>query len=159
MPQKFLLALTATLFAASGAYAQNDQETRSLKTCRGIGDAAARLACYDRFTDSIGRDITSKPARPYDPIKDFGGGAQVREADDAARVSSITAKIAEARYGGVQRGWTFAIDTGAVWQQLDTADPRRDPKVGATVELHRNAVGGYTAKIEDGRVIRVKRVR
>ncbi len=159
MPRQFFLTVAVGLLATGPAQAQSDEETRSLKACRGINDAAERLACYDRFTDRIGRDIVTGPVRPYDPIKDFGGGPQVRGADDAARVSSITAKITEARYGGVQSGWVFAIDTGAVWQQLDTADPRRDPEAGKTVELNRNAVGGYTAKVEGGRVFRVKRVR
>lgn len=150
----------ATLAVAPvGLAAQSEQEGRSLKACRGINDAVQRLACYDRFTDSIGRDIALKPARPYDPIKDFGGGPQVQAADDAARVSSITAKITEARNLGRGNGWVFAIDTGAVWQQIDTASPRRDPEVGKQVEIKRNALGGYTAIVEGGRAFRVKRAR
>ena len=155
---KFFIAV-ALMTIPANVSAQNENEGRSLKACRGITDATERLACYDRFTDSIGRDIALKPARPYDPIKDFGGGPQVREADDAARVSSITAKITDAKYTGKTGGWVFAVETGAVWQQLDTADPRRDPAIGKQVEIKRNNLGGYTAIVEDGRAFRVKRVR
>lgn len=152
--------LAAALMALpSTAYAQNDDEGRSLKACRGVSDPMQRLACYDRFTDSIGRDIALKPVRPYDPIKDFGGGPQVREADDAARVSSITAKVTEAKHTGITGGWVFAVDTGAVWQQLDSTNPRRDPEVGKQIEIKRNSLGGYTAIVEGGRAFRVKRVR
>lgn len=154
-----IILLSALAMPASAALAQSDSETRSLKSCRGINDDAQRLACYDRFTDSIGRDITTKPARPYDPIKDFGGGPEVQKADDAARVSSITAKVTEARHTGKTGGWIFAVDTGAVWQQLDSANPRRDPEVGKQVEIKRNSLGGYTATVEGGRAFRVKRIR
>lgn len=157
IPTALLAVMMVGAFSSAGAQTQNDG--KSLKACRGINDSAQRLACYDRFTDSIGRDVVlNAPARPYDPIKDFGGGPDVRRADDAAKVSSITAKITEARYQRLG-GWTFAIDTGAVWQQLDTVDPRKDPKPGAVVELKSNAVGGFFAKVDEGRAFRVKRVR
>lgn len=47
-------------------------------------------------------------------------------------------------------GWTFAIDTNAVWTQTEKTNVRRDPKAGDTVDLSKGLLGSYSAKINDG---------
>lgn len=163
-PPKFQLAAlsltisVATVSAPVHAQDRARQTHEGLQACRSITGVEDRLRCYDRLAEDVEKR-DGRVAVNRDPVHDFGASAaqlpdEVREAD----VSTITAKITQARQQQHQ-GWTFVLDTGAVWTQTDARRLTRDPVIGATVMLSKAPLGGYTAKINNGLAFRVKRIR
>ena len=148
-----VVLLVAGLPVAASAKADRD-----ILACRAIADRDARLACYDRLADDAEKEFGG--ARPQrDPQRDFGASPSMLPEDvRAAEITSITAKITQVQYERLG-GWTFAIDTNAVWTQTEKTNLRRDPKVGDTVELSKGLLGSYNATVNGGRPFRVKRVR
>ena len=156
-----IMLLAALVTAPAGLQAQDKKDIRSLKSCRGIADNAARLACYDQFTDGIGRDVVTENAnRPYDPVKDFGASRAMMKQEDIGEQEPefIEAKIVSAELTGYSK-WTLTLDSGAVWTQIDSVDLPVSPKAGATVKIKQAALGSYMANVGKGRGFKVKRVR
>lgn len=139
------------------ASAQSPSGATSLKQCRTIADAAARLQCYDTLADTVSDAVASKSFRPFDPVKDFGGhfddktGKQTEELD----VLESTITSATESYNGLR----FTIATGATWVQTDGRDLIFAAKPGTPVQIKRAAMGSFFARIGKSRGIRVKRVR
>lgn len=161
MPNMFKLFSVALLVTLpTPLFAQENEEGRSLKQCRGINDAMERLACYDRFTDSIGRDIALKSARPYDPIKDFGASSEMLDQADVEKLGPefIESKVVSASETGYGK-WTLTLETGAVWTQVDTVNLVSTPKANAMAKIKRVGLGGYVATVGKGKAFKVKRVR
>ena len=152
-------ATSLLILLASGIpVAASAKPDRDLQTCRTIADRDARLACYDRLADEAEKQFGGTRAQ-RDPQRDFGASPSMLPDDvRAAEITTISAKITQVQYERLS-GWTFAIDTNAVWTQTEKSNLRRDPKVGDTVELSKGLLGSYNAKINDGRPFRVKRVR
>lgn len=131
---------------------------RDMQACRAIADRDARLACYDRLVDAAEQDFGGKKVE-RDPKLDFGAtGTMVPQDVRDAEITNITAKITQVQYDRYT-GWTMALDTGAVWTQSERTTTGRDPKVGASMEIRKGALGSFIAKIDNGRPFRVKRVR
>lgn len=153
------LTMAATAISVPAQAQDRARQTREgLQACRSIAGVDDRLRCYDRLAEDVEKR-DGRVAVERDPIRDFGATSQQlpQEVRDA-EVSTITAKITQVQQQQYQ-GWTFAIDTGAVWTQTEAQSLRRDPEVGATVVLTKGPLGSYIAKINDGRGFRVKRVR
>lgn len=158
-PLKLFMVMAFIAIPASTS-AQSEEEGRSLQACRGINDAMERLGCYDRFTDSIGRDIGLKSTRPYDPIKDFGAPHDILNKGDIESRGPlfIESKIISARESGYGK-WTMVLETGAVWTQTDTVNLVSTPKEGAIAKISQAGLGSYIAKVGNGKAFKVKRVR
>jgi hypothetical protein len=141
----------------------------ALAACRGIGDAARRLACYDdtasRLTQAVGRNdvvvLDREDIRrtrrslfgfqlPRLPI--FGGGA--REVAEAPE--EITATIASVRSLGFDK-WQVALEDGAVWQTTEGNPYLQAPRAGNNVVIRRGPLGSYMMKIQGQRAVRAMR--
>lgn len=130
-----------------------------LKECAAIGDASARLACYDALRERAPPDAAAPKAPepapepkwvdPYD-VDTFGMPQTRRE--------SITARII-GRFTQWERGTLIRLDNGQVWKCVDekfSIYPRvpENPEVEIT-----RGMRGYTLEIKAiGRRLWVRRV-
>lgn len=145
--------------------------------CRGITDAAARLACFDRESAQVAAETSSPPSQTppttpsaaeavpsLDPKHTFGlSSAEVSAREEAAGkrphpVESITAHIARFSGSGNAR-MVFRLDNDQVWEQLlSEGDLNASP--GDEVEISRGVLGSYWLKDKaTGRGCKVRRLR
>jgi hypothetical protein len=141
----------------------------AVTACRGIGDAAQRLACYDeaatRLTQAVGRndvvvldreDIRQTrrslfgfhlPRLPF-----LGGGArEVAETPD-----EITATVSAASNIGYDK-YRIRLEDGAVWQTTEASPSVTPPHAGSSVVIRRGAMGNYFMRIDGQRSLRAMR--
>ena len=134
--------------------------------CRGITDAQARLACFDRSVGALAQAQQRKDVFVADKeaIREARRGLfgfslpRVRifgDDDMAEEVKSIETTIKAVSSG--QKGYIFTLADGARWMQTDGAYMDR-PKVGSKIRIRRAVLGSYMASI-DGRVgFRIERL-
>ena len=134
--------------------------------CRAIGEASARLACYDAKVASLA------DAQKSDDLF-VASKAQVREArrglfglslpnfglfggtdDGVEAIKEIDSNLAGIGKG--QEGYVFTLTDGAVWLQTDGMYIDK-PKIGQPIKIKRAALGSFMAKVNGGNAIRVKR--
>ena len=141
---------------------------QDLVQCRAVADSAARLACYDQKVTELDQasknnevivaersDVQEAERGVFGlnlpRIKLFGGG----EGDQ--RIEEVTQTVTFAKQQG--RGkWFITLEDGATWIQTDTVKLSKYPKKGSSIVIKRAAVGSYLAKVDDGRVFRIKRI-
>jgi hypothetical protein len=135
------------LAAALPAHAATDAD---LLRCRAIGDAGARLACYDALAAT---PAAAAPAPAPAPKVEFGFEARAWEQGPQA---------VESRIPGLFEGWEpnarIRLENGQVWQVTDGSRGvagLRDPKVKVT----RGSFGTFFLEIEGkNQAPRVRRV-
>lgn len=167
-------ALVLVLVAACGNAAADEA---SLRRCRSIADASARLACYDAIglPGVAARPGAASPLAP--PASPAAAPAAAAGAAPAAAVperfgfEERAARAAEARQPdriesyipGRFEGWRpnsqIRLANGQVWQVVDDSSLMRmweNPRV----VVRRGALSGFFLDIEgDNRSPRVRRVR
>jgi hypothetical protein len=135
--------------------------------CRGIADAAKRLACYDA---AAGRMATAETTGEIVVIDKEQARAAHRQAfgltlpsldfitrglshEELDRVEGVV-KAASADASG---RWTVVLDDGAVWRQISNDVLSRDPRPGSKVLIRRATLGSFMMKIDGQPGIRVHR--
>lgn len=175
-----LLAITLSMpaVAADTPKAPPPAVVQKLLECRGIGDAAQRLACLDAGVAALAGAVESREVVVTDreqvtkarrglfglapsgfPL--FGGGVRkdrVDEADDEDRVPTAIEAVLTAAQPGRDGNWRFTLDDGSRWVQTDGMAIRRDPKPGMKIRIRAAAMGSYLANIENQVAVRVKRL-
>lgn len=154
------LIATATLAAAAGP-----GDAEQLR-CLGIGDNAARLACYDAAAIAI-RDAKPRSAPDGAPattttaatapaaaaVQDFG-----RPAKAAAEPEKLESHI-PGQFSGWRNGGTIRLANGQIWKVVDEGSsvrPLTDPKV----TIRPGFLGSYFMTIEGlSFQVKVKRVQ
>lgn len=153
MPRALLIAALAAVLPA---LADDD----GLKRCRAIGDAAARLACYDALplaTAPAGRGSVpaGRPALPAAPASP-AAAAPAREPLVASfgmegRAPAAELAAIESHIPGAFEGWSqntlVRLANGQVWQVVDEGGRRmwlQDPKV----RVRRGAMGAFYLEFE-----------
>ncbi|WGL16767.1 hypothetical protein PVT68_00325 [Microbulbifer bruguierae] len=115
-----------------------------LQQCSQFSDDTKRLACYDGISGNL---------RQY-AEQQFGHEQQVALEETP---ESITATIRATQAGAYDK-YTFTLDNGQVWRQIDNT--RNIWKGGEEVILERGAFGSFfMRKITGGRSLRVKRIQ
>ncbi len=152
----------------------------ALINCRKIGDAAERLACFDKTADQLAAAQTSGDVVVVDRkeikkaqrstfgfnialpqvFKDKGGAKPDKEekgekTDDSGDIEAITA-VAVKVWQSARGEWNFQLEDGAVWRQTDSPDPARSFKNGVTVEIKKGKLGNFFLKA-NGALMRAKR--
>ena len=162
----------ACLFLAGAAAAASDAD---LARCRALGDATARLACYDGLLPASATSaplaVAPRPA-PVAPVAPVAAAPT-----PAAPVASVPATAGfgfelraiqsapdalDSRITGLFEGWDpgtrIRLDNGQVWQVIDDSRAyigQRDPKV----RISRAAMGSFLFEVEGRRsVARVRRI-
>lgn len=151
-----------------------------LARCRDIGDAAARLQCYDAIASPAALATHSPDQRPAEaagaaapasvaaatatstpsPEALFGVDAQqseeaLRQAAGVGRLEELESRIASVRVTAEGKP-VFVLDNGQVWRQLDSPPARL--QAGEVVRIRRASLGSYLLLRPDGgRGIRVRR--
>ena len=163
-----------TAVVAAPAWAQtSDLPTAPAVTnvvaCRSQTAAEARLACYDAGVEALSRSLSAGEvvAVARDDVRKkgkswFGLGLPdlklFGDRDDDPQPTELTAKIKAARDLGYGK-WVISLDTGGHWQLTETLGTRDAPRVGQNVRIEKTRLGGYMLSIEDGRLLRVKRIQ
>ena len=164
----------AGVLAATPAFGKPPAATRApavqaVIDCRGIEDAAKRLACYDATVakmseaEATGDLVTLDKAQrraarrqafglPLPSLAFLDLGEKPGDAD------RITVKIASAGADGFGK-WTLQLDDGAVWRQIDDNQLYNAPHAGSTAVIRRAALGSFLMNIDGQPAIRVHRDR
>ena len=146
--------------------------------CRGIGDSAERLACFDRETAALASAAALPPAaagapRPQtrperaapvlDAQQSFGlNGSAVAATEEAAgarppKVSKIEAHVSALALTG--NGETvFTLDNSQVWRQTESSGELL-ATLGVGVTISRGLLGSYWLQLKSGRGCKVTRLR
>ena len=173
MHHKTLFAVAPFVLLAAPAQAQdNAGSTRlvdALAQCRSITGDTDRLACFDRSAaavvaarqsgDLLVMDRTRVVERKragfglaMDDTAMFGGGPE----DKATEVREVDSTIQSVASGGYAR-FDMALANGSVWQTVEPV--RFPPRAGQSINLTAGLLGSFKAKINDGAVVKVKRLR
>lgn len=162
------LGVTVSVPAAAAPLAGNRaQILERLSDCRGLADAAGRLACYDSAAASLEAAAASGAVVVLDRAQvetvrrqAFGftlpSLASLNGDDKGDGVDAVALKIEGARRGGDGK-WVFRLEGGQVWRQIDTNELMRDPKPGGAVTIRRAALGSYKLSLGGASAIRVHR--
>lgn len=170
-----LCVLAASLFASGPVGAQQPAPARPpalvrLVDCRGITDTAARLACYDREVAAldaaekskdlvvVDRDQLRKTRRTLFGLTLPNLSVFGDDSPDAEAVVKLDSKIKTARQNPYGK-WTFVLEDGATWTQIDSRNLNIDPSPGHDISIRRAAMGSYLANVNKQTAIRVQRMR
>ena len=162
-PSKPLLLLACALWLQAAAAADDD----ALRRCRALGDAPARLACYDALPlaavpAAIGATpavaaLGQRAAPPAAPASAAKSGEESFGFEGRSATQEVSSSIP-----GIFEGWDrrtrFRLANWQVWQVIDDSSAAyylRDPKV----VVRRAALGSFMMEIEGARQApRVRRV-
>ena len=139
-----------------------------LTACKGVADAAARLACYDAAAAKLAAATAAGDVKILDreeiratrrglfgfdlPKLPFFRGDDSAK-DTPVELDTVVKSVAAESYGK----FALTMEDGAVWS---TAEPLpRDPKTGMKVHINRGAVGNYFIKVGAMRSVRAMRVK
>lgn len=171
-----LLLLVLASLAGSPSLARDREPAgpsnlRALEECQRIGEATARLACYDvagpALTGAakqgqlavVDREQVRKVRRslfgfsvPKFPFFDRRDKADDEPKEIVSTIQSFSA-IGNGRY-------RMAIGDGsAVWETTESSMAINDPKRGEKVTITRAALGSYFLQIGSQRWVRARRIR
>ena len=164
-PSKPLLLLACALGLQAAAAAAADDD--ALRRCRALGEAPARLACYDALPlaplpGALGAPpavaaLGQRAAPPVAPATAAKSGEESFGFEGRSATQEVSSSIA-----GIFEGWDrrtrFRLTNGQVWQVIDDSSAAyylRDPKV----VVRRAALGSFMMEIEGARQApRVRRV-
>lgn len=167
------LASAAPLIAHAETPPPMAKQVTALQQCRTESDPAKRLACYDKAVDALAAATASQEVVVVErtevrkarkglfgftlPRIGFLAGRD-DNAEDAADAARLETKITASREIGYGK-WRFTVESGAVWETVETNMGFSDPLPGRTVLLERGALGAYYAKVTNGRRVQAKRVQ
>jgi len=168
-------AATAACLASAPAKAKDKPEVtappaiyQAVVNCRAIGDAAGRLACFDRTVGEMATATTQKDLVILDretmretrkglfgfslpKLKLFGGGGE-DEKDAVKEIESTISGLRSAKDGFP----IFTIADGARWKQTDGRN--LFPKLGQKIRIKAASLGSYMASIDGRAGVRVMRL-
>ena len=163
-----LLALAPAGAAVAQEGEQRPEVLKKLVDCRAVADDGARLACYD--AQVLALDTAEKDRQVIVVDRE-----QVREArrglfgltlpnlaifdgpdEDKESFAEIETTIKSARENARGR-WTFVLEDGARWVQLDSRELPVHPRAGHPIRIRQAAMGSYLANVNNQIAIRVRR--
>ena len=138
-----------------------------LLTCRGLHEAADRLACFDREAQALGARLGRGELVVIDEEKvreaqrrRFGlapPGLEMFTGASGQRLSTVRSTVKNAvpdTYGK----WIVTLADDSRWHQIDDASLARTPDAGQAAVINRGAVGSFRMTIAN-QTIRVHRER
>src|SRR5690606_34020262 len=173
-----LLAAAASLISVAhpaAAQVPDDVVLNIMRECAKIGDATARLACYDNNIRQAGgtpsasaRSTTPRsgpaPVAPA-PAQTFGleNAPTPRAAPVAPSAPSVVDEI-QTRVASItprEPGiYLLTMDDGAQWLFAEGVSSQfRLPRQGDTVEIERGSLGSFLMRIDRQKAVPVRRLR
>jgi hypothetical protein len=134
--------------------------------CRGIGDGAARLACYDAAAAKMGEaesrgDIVVIDRAQASAAHREAFGLHVPSLSFVTRalapeeVDRIDGVVESAR-ADINGRWTMKLKDGAVWRQI-SGDLARGPHGGSKVAIRKGSLGSFLMNVDGQPSIKVHR--
>lgn len=173
---KLVLAAGALGVCSVPASAKDDPPPRpkqvdALYACKGIADAAQRLACYDAAVSSIqtadasgdvifaDREQVKQAKRGLFGLGNIRLGIFSRGDDDPEdqELKEIEAGVRSIQSGGDGK-LQILLDDGARWAQTDLTKLRLKVLQSKKVKIRRGPLGSYVMEFENGSTTKVKRV-
>jgi hypothetical protein len=135
--------------------------------CRKIEDGVQRLACYDAAADALTKAATSgdlvtldRQQRRTVRTQAFGftlpALAMFDVGEKSETMDSIDETLASARQDA-QGKWTFVMQDGAVWRQIDDEFLSRDPHPGSAVVIRKAMMGSFMLSVDKQPGVRAHR--
>lgn len=136
--------------------------------CRGVTDGAARLACYDAAAGRMGEAEAKGDIVVVDralattvhreafglPVPSLNFLTKMVQAGDVDRIEGVVRSARADAY----RKWTFELEDGAVWRQID-GDLGLPPHAGSKVAIRHGAIGSFLMNVDGQAAIKVHRDR
>lgn len=174
MTYKYALLATALVIGLAGSAAARPApntgmpaSVQQLLDCRGVGDSAKRLACYDRQAGVISQAIATRELVVIDKARAnqakrslFGfsvpnfGGLFGSGSDDIKQIESTIVGISHNADGG----WVLKLADGSVWSQVDDSSLGLPPKRGEKVIVKRGMMGSFYLELSKQPGFKAKRV-
>ncbi|HEX8841810.1 MAG TPA: hypothetical protein VF757_05870 [Sphingomicrobium sp.] len=161
------LILAGTADAGKPVNTTVPAQIQRLLACRSVTDNAARLACFDRETQTVAGAFSSGDVVALDREKVrstrrslfgfhiptlgnvFGGGE-----DEIKQVEGVLAGVGTNADGG----YVFRLEDGARWSQTDGKPIALEPQRGDKVLIKRGAMGSYFLSVGRQPGVRVERL-
>jgi hypothetical protein len=135
--------------------------------CRRIEDGVQRLACYDAATDALTKAATSGDLVTLDrqqrrTVRKQAFGftlpalAMFDVGEKSETMDSIDETLASARQDA-QGKWTFVMQDGAVWRQIDDEFLSRNPHPGSAVVIRKALMGSFMLSVDNQPGVRAHR--
>ena len=135
--------------------------------CRKIDDGVQRLACYDAATDALTKAATSGDLVTLDrqqrrTVRKQAFGftlpalAMFDVGEKSETMDSIDETLASARQDAQGR-WTFVMQDGAVWRQIDDEFLSREPHPGSAVVIRKALMGSFMLSVDKQPGVRAHR--
>lgn len=164
------LAAALVLLAPGLAEAKDEPQhaavIQQLLACRAMSDGAARLACYDAAAGRMGEAEAKGDIVVIDRaqaqqahreafglhVPSLGFVTRALAPEDVDQIQGVVKSARADAYGK----WTFQLQDGAVWRQID-GELFRDPKPGQNVVIRRAALGSFKMSVDGQPTIKVHR--
>ncbi|HTX50152.1 MAG TPA: hypothetical protein VME40_12285, partial [Caulobacteraceae bacterium] len=135
--------------------------------CRKLADPQARLACYDTSvaameTAETNGDVVSLDRAQRREVRRqaFGfalpGLSVFERGDKTDEMSHIDEVLASARQDAEGK-WTFWMQDGQVWRQIDDEFLSRKPHAGSNIRIWRAMMGSYMLSVDGQPGVRAHR--
>jgi hypothetical protein len=160
-----VLALAAGGAAMAAKPPTTAPAVQAVVDCRKIEDGAQRLACYDAATDALTKAASSgdlvtldRQQRRAVRRQAFGFTLPALSMFDAGEkgADSIDETLASARQDA-QGKWTFVMQDGAVWRQIDDEFLSRNPHPGSAIVISRAMIGSFMLSVDKQPGVRAHR--
>ena len=174
MPRRFVIGTCAAVLAAGACAAAgaapkpaptNAPVVQAVVDCRKIEDGAQRLACYDAAVAAMTKaqqagDLVTLDRKQRQAVRKqaFGFTLPTLAMFDTGEkeVNSIDETLASASQG-VGGRWTFRMQDGAVWRQIDDEFLSRRPRPGSAIRIQKAMLGSYMLSVDGQPGVRAHR--
>lgn len=161
------LIMGGTATAAKPVETSVPAQIQRLLACRSVTDNAARLACFDKETQTVAGAFSTGDVVALDREKVrstrrtlfgfhvptlgnvFGGGEEELKQVEGVVVGLDT---------NVDGGYVFRLEDGARWSQTDGKPLALEPRRGDKVLIKRGAMGSYFLSVGHQPGVRVERL-
>jgi hypothetical protein len=159
------MLLGGSAYAKKPAETDVPQQIQRLLACRSLTDNAARLACFDKETQTVAGAFSGGDIVALDRVKVqstrhslFGFHVptlgNVFGGDELNQIESVIAGVGTNADGG----YIFRMADGARWSQTDGKPIALEPRNGDKVTIKRGAMGSYFLTVGRQPGVRVERL-
>jgi len=174
MPLLKLLAgagvmLAGVAFAAelSAATPKPAPAVQAVVACRDVADTAQRLACYDAAVDALAKAQASGDVLTLDREQRRVARKQAfgftlpslsfldvgEKPEELNRIDETLGSASQDAWGK----WTFRMQDGAVWRQIDDELLSRKPHSGSAIVIRRAMLGSFLLSVDGQPAVRAHR--
>ena len=153
--------------AANAAPTKQAPAVQAVVDCRKIDDSAQRLACYDTAVDVLAKaqqsgDIVTldREQRRAARRQAFGFALPTLSFLDTGEKPSEANQIEETLAAASQDyegKWTFTMQDGQVWRQIDDEFLSRSPHPGSKIVIRRAMAGSFMLSVDNQPGVRAHR--